>query len=136
MVLAPSATRPLQPHAGGSRTVYRSGVDRRRVEGGVRLQPGNTDNLAWQPADGTRAREWLVESSHGKTPTSLSPEGKYLVFSENAVNLSLLDVPARTVRTRLHGLEQHGGGRAHHAVICWRDGLDEAVVSDAQGADF
>ena len=68
---------------------------------GLRLvfasRSGDTQNLAWQSADGTSSREWLVESPNEKTPTSFSPDGKYLVFSENRINLSMLELPARTV---------------------------------------
>jgi serine/threonine-protein kinase len=49
-------------------------------------------NLFWRDADGTGPEERLTTSGHTQTPTSFSPDGKWLLFSENMVGTTLWDI--------------------------------------------
>ncbi len=56
--------------------------DGSRIAYGTRLQgrKGNTWQIVWKPADGSREPEILVEGERGHLPSAFSPDGRILVY--------------------------------------------------------
>ena len=48
---------------------------------------GGNPNLFWQSADGTGAPERLTTNATNQFPTSITPDGRFVVFTSNATDL-------------------------------------------------
>ncbi len=59
--------------------------DGSRIAYGTRPQggPGNRSQVVWQPADGSRPAEVLVEGERGHVPSAFTPDGRGLVYDVN-----------------------------------------------------
>jgi hypothetical protein len=55
--------------------------DGARIVYGSRIQTkGNVSRIVWEPADGSRAAEILIEGARNKNATSFTPDGKILIY--------------------------------------------------------
>jgi Tol biopolymer transport system component len=108
------------------------------------VQRDGTENIYWQPADGTGKPEQLTEGKRPQLPLGFTPDGEYLLFTEPAAPpfdmymVGLADRKIRPLLTSPKFTEQNGEVSPNGRWLAYQSsesGIDEIWVTPFPNVD-